>query len=152
MLQIAVVIGYVILFGLFIKSALHHHDSPEEPEPPEDFDAIELKPEVERLLREMNRLSELDGMLIDLRLCPEDYQRTFRMEWQGAAGNRHAIDILTDGADVSGEYLTELALAERDQVNADCIRMLRAIGFHADALDAESKAESKAIDEGEGRE
>ena len=146
MLQIAVILGYVALFALFIKSALRRPDT-DEPEEPEYFNAIELKPEVERLLREMNRLQELDGMLIDLRLCPEDYQRAFRMEWQGAAGNRHAIDILTDGADVSGEYLTELALAERDQVNADCIRMLRAIEFHAEMLHAESKAESKTGEE-----
>lgn len=147
MLQIAVIIGYAALFALFIKSAMQRRSGETDQEEPEDFDAIELKPEVERLLREMNRLQELDGMLIDLRLCPEDYQRAFRMEWQGAAGNRHAIDIMTDGTDVSGGYLTELARAERDQVNADCIRMLRAIGFHADTLDAESKAESRAAEE-----
>lgn len=147
MLSATVLICYLIAVMLIWKR--EHRPEPDEPEEPEAWDAMELKPEADRLINELRHLEELDRMLLDLRLCPENYQRVFRMEWQGAAGGNHAIDFLTDGQDLSAEYLTELAEAERDQVNESCIRLLRTIEFRMNLLDAESKAESQTTAEGE---
>lgn len=147
MLSATVLICYLIAMLLIWK--MEHRPDPDEPDEPETWDAMELKQAAERLNTELRHLEELDRMLLDLRLCPEDYQRVFRMEWQGAAGGNHAIDFMTDGQDLSAEYLIELAEAERSQVNETCIRMFRAIEFQMNTLDAESKTESKTTAKGE---
>lgn len=92
----------------------------EEPEEQNFFDSIELQNEVHTLNERMNRLSELDNMIIELRLCkPSEALRAFRMEWQGTAGVNHGIDFMADGESESSSYLLDLAIAERNELNTE---------------------------------
>ena len=84
------------------------------------FDSLRLQREVQELASRMNDLEALDNMIIDLRLCkPAEVLRAFRMEWQGAGGQEHKFDFLADGQNASGEYLMELAIQERDELNTE---------------------------------
>ena len=92
----------------------------EEPEQIDFFDSRDLQEEVHTLNEKMNRLAELDNMIIELNLCkPSEALRAFRMEWQSTAGSDHRIDIMADGESDSSEFLRELAIAERNQLNAE---------------------------------
>lgn len=84
------------------------------------FDSLRLQREVQELASRMNDLEALDNMIIDLRLCkPAEVLRAFRMEWQGAGGQEHKFDFLADGQNASSEYLMELAIQERDELNTE---------------------------------
>lgn len=94
---------------------------PEDPEEEIDFfDSLRLQREVQELAAKMSQLEALDNMIIDLRLCkPAEVLRAFRMEWQGAGGTSHAFDFMADGQNASSEYLMELAIEERSELNAE---------------------------------
>ena len=92
-------------------------------EPEEDeislYDSKQLQDEVHALNEKMNRLAELDNMIIDLRLCkPAEVMRNFRMEWEGS-GRNHALDFMADGQSASSEHLMQLAIEERAQINEE---------------------------------
>lgn len=84
------------------------------------FNSRKLEEEVHELNSKMNRLEQIDHMLIDLNLCsPAETLRAFRMEWQSVSGDNHAFDILADGKSDSSEQLRELMETEREQLNAE---------------------------------
>ena len=89
------------------------------------FDSAKLDREVQALHSDMMRLRQLDDMIIDLRLCkPAEAQKAFRMEWMSTAGQNHALEFMADGNNPSTAYLLELAVSEREEVNADVIRRI----------------------------
>lgn len=99
------------------------------------FDSLRLQREVQELASKMTELEALDNMIIDLRLCkPAEVMRNFRMEWQGAAGTEHRFDFLADGQSASSEHLMELALEEREQLNAEIAERIYDLYMRASRL------------------
>lgn len=111
-LAIDAAIAYFVYTRFFRKS--------DDPEEIDFFDSLRLQREVQELAAKMSQLEALDNMIIDLRLCkPAEVLRAFRMEWQGAGGTSHAFDFMADGQSASSEYLMELAIEERSELNAE---------------------------------
>lgn len=99
------------------------------------FDSKDLQDEIHALNEMMNRISELDNMIIDLRLCrPSEALRAFRMEWQGAAGINHGLDFMADGQSDSSTHLMELAISERNKLNTQIAQRIVDIYNKACAL------------------
>ena len=117
--------GGVILLIYVLSGLIWHYlrSQPEEEEEEEEIDLIDsirLEREVEMLHQQMQKLKQLDEMIIDIRLChPAAVQKAFRMEWVSTAGNNHQFDFMADGGNPSTEYLLSLAIAEREEVNAN---------------------------------
>lgn len=107
------------------------------------FDSALLAKEVEALSRKMQKLQQLDEMIIDLRLCkPAEVQRAFRMEWMGAAGKNHSFDFMADGSNLSTQHLLELAIAQREELNADIKARIFDLYAKACELDYQGSDES----------
>ena len=105
---------------IIIAVSMSRRKPHEEEEPPEMFDAAMLSKEVDALNRKMQKLEQLDEMMIDLRLCkPAEVQRAFRMEWMGTAGKNNSFDFMADGENVSTKCLLEMASQEREELNED---------------------------------
>lgn len=116
--EVICLIIYAVIFAAFM--AAKKKASVEEEEPETGFDSADLAKEVEGIAKKMRELEQLDEMIIDLRLCkPAEVQRAFRMEWMGAAGKNHSFDFMADGENASTEYLLELAITQREELNAD---------------------------------
>lgn len=110
---------YAVIFATFM-AAKRKASAEDEEEIETGFDSADLAKEVEGIAKKMRELEQLDEMIIDLRLCkPAEVQRAFRMEWMGAAGKNHSFDFMADGENASTEYLLELAIAQREELNAD---------------------------------
>jgi hypothetical protein len=109
-----------LIFAAWLEIRRRRQEGPEEEEAPEPINALRLEGEVEALHRKMQKLRQLDEMIIDLRLCrPAAVQKAFRMEWMSAAGQNHTFDFFADGENLSTAYLLELAIAERAEVNQE---------------------------------
>jgi hypothetical protein len=107
----------VLIAVIYWGYCITHKDEPEEID---FFDSRDLQEEVHVLNEKMNRLAELDNMLIELNLCkPSEALRAFRMEWQGVAGKSHGIDFMADGESDSSQHRVELAITERNELNAE---------------------------------
>lgn len=101
------------------------------------FNAKELCDEIHALNEMVNRIEELDDMVIDLGLCkPAEVLRSFRMEWQGTAGVNHRFDFLADGQSDSSAHLMELATTERAELNTQVALRIADIYAKACALSA----------------
>lgn len=128
----------LLLVAVWVIAAviLRRWQPEEEEEESAMFDSAMLSKEVEALSRKMSKLQQLDEMIIDLRLCkPAEAQRAFRMEWMSAAGKNNAFEFMADGSNLSTQYLLELAIAEREEVNADIQRRIYDLYQRACALD-----------------
>lgn len=132
---------YAVIFAAFM--AAKKKASVEEEEPETGFDSADLAKEVEAIAKKMRELEQLDEMIIDLRLCkPAEVQRAFRMEWMGAAGKNHSFDFMADGENASTEYLLELAIAQREELNADIKARIFDLYAKACELDYQGSDES----------
>ena len=109
--------GVCIAFWVVIIYAGYKLTHPDEDEDMDFFNSKELQDDIEVLHKRMQRLAELDNMMMDLQLCrPSEVLRAFRMEWQGIAKN-HAVDFMADGQSDTSEILMQLAQTEREQIN-----------------------------------
>ena len=109
------------------------------------FDSIKLHSEIHALNEMINRIEQLDSMIIDLNLCkPSEVLRNFRMEWQGAAGVNHGFDFLVDGQSDSSAHLMELAIAEREELNTQVALRIADIYNKACALSFYDEIEKSA--------
>lgn len=125
-----VCIGIWIIFG-YLGYRMIHRSEPDVP----IFDSTDLQREINSLNEMVNRVAELDNMIIDLGLCkPSEALRAFRMEWQGAAGINHSFDFLADGQSDSSAHILELAIAERAELNAQVAQRIADIYSKACAL------------------
>lgn len=139
----AVCIGIWFVIGYFGYKVTHR------PEPEVSiFDSTDLQREINSLNEMVNRVAELDNMIIDLGLCkPSEVLRAFRMEWQGSAGINHSFDFMADGQSDSSAHLLELAIAERAELNTQVAQRIADIYAKACALSFQEE-----IDRGSGRE
>ena len=109
------------------------------------FDSLKLQREIHALNEMVNRIEELDSMIIDLNLCkPSEVLRNFRMEWQGTAGINHGFDFLADGQSDSSAHLMELAIAEREELNTQVALRIADIYSKACALSFYDEIEKSA--------
>lgn len=133
---------YAVIFAAFMaakRKAIAEDEEEIEP----GFDSADLAKEVEAIAKKMRELEQLDEMIIDLRLCkPAEVQRAFRMEWMGAAGKSHSFDFMADGENASTEYLLELAIAQREELNADIKARIFDLYAKACELDYQGSDES----------
>ena len=133
-------IGVWILIA-YIGYKLTHRPEKEE----QFFDSMRLQREIHQLNEMVNRIEELDSMIIDLNLCkPSEVLRNFRMEWQGAAGVNHGFDFLADGQSDSSAHLMELAIAEREELNTQVALRIADIYSKACALSFYDEIEKSA--------
>ncbi len=133
-------IGVWILIA-YIGYKLTHRPEQEE----QFFDSMRLQREIHQLNEMVNRIEELDSMIIDLNLCkPSEVLRNFRMEWQGAAGVNHGFDFLADGQSDSSAHLMELAIAEREELNTQVALRIADIYSKACALSFYDEIEKSA--------
>lgn len=133
---------YAVIFCIVLALKRKNQDSEEEPEEC-GFDSADIAKEVECIAKKMRELEQLDEMIIDLRLCkPAEVQRAFRMEWMGAAGKNHSFDFMADGENASTEYLLELAIAQREELNADIKARIFDLYAKACELDYQGSDES----------
>lgn len=124
-LQAVLLIAGIIAVVLFARKLNEWQAEQEQEQELSLFDSVKLEREVQALHSDMTRLKQLDDMIIDLRLCkPATAQKAFRMEWMSTAGQNHALDFFADGDNPSTEYLLELAISEREEVNADVLRRI----------------------------
>lgn len=148
MLAALIVIVVYAAFGVYLYQRHQQRESDDEPH---GYDASQFQLEVKQLNDDMERLHELDELMIDLRLCsPEDMQRSFRMEWQSLSGKNHKFDFWADGENLSTDYLMGLAQSERDELNAMIARRINALYYRANAFDAVGKTLAKRREEGSG--
>lgn len=139
--EVICLIIYAVIFAAFM--AAKKKASVEEEEPETGFDSADLAKEVEGIAKKMRELEQLDEMIIDLRLCkPAEVQRAFRMEWMGTAGKNHSFDFLADGENASTEYLLELAITQREELNADIKARIFDLYAKACELDYQGSDES----------
>lgn len=111
----------------------------------EFFNSIKLEREIHDLNEMINRIEQLDSMIIDLGLCkPAEALRSFRMEWQGAAGVQHGLDFMADGRSDSSTHLMELAQAERAELNTQVALRIADIYAKACALSAYDEMDKAA--------
>lgn len=133
---------YAVIIFIVIALKRKNQDAGEEQEE-YGFDSADLSKEVEAIAKKMRELEQLDEMIIDLRLCkPAEVQRAFRMEWMGAAGKNHSFDFMADGENASTEYLLELAIAQREELNADIKARIFDLYAKACELDYQGSDES----------
>lgn len=133
---------YAVIIFIVIALKRKNQDADEEQEE-YGFDSANLAKEVEAIAKKMRELEQLDEMIIDLRLCkPAEVQRAFRMEWMGAAGKNHSFDFMADGENASTEYLLELAIAQREELNADIKARIFDLYAKACELDYQGSDES----------
>lgn len=140
---IFVICVYAVAIAYSIHRRLHRE---EYTDGSSDYDTAQVEKDVEALSADMRRLKELDDMMLDLRVCsPAELQRSFSVSWLSTAGQNHKLDILADGENASTERLLMLAAAERDELNTKITRRINSLYFRAAVLDAERKAERKAM-------
>lgn len=88
-------------------------------------DTSVLADQVKLLNEKMLELEAVDNMIIDIRLCvPGEYARSFRVEWLSDSGNNKSVDFLTDGSNVSSDYLLEMALSKRNELNQEIQKLI----------------------------
>ena len=111
---------FVLAIAAIFMFGIKQSDNNEDCEVESGVDSAMLEKEISDLYSAMSRLKQLDDMIIDIRLCkPAESQRAFKMEWMSTAGQSHALEFMADGDNISTECLLELAVAEREEVNAD---------------------------------
>lgn len=131
----------VWIFVAYIGYKILHRPKKEE----QFFDSMRLQNEIHHLNEMVNRIAELDSMIIDLNLCkPSEVLRNFRMEWQGTAGVNHGFDFLADGQSDSSAHLMELAIAEREELNTQVALRIADIYSKACALSFYDEIEKSA--------
>lgn len=131
----------VWLFVAYIGYKICHRPKKEE----QLFDSLKLQSEIHALNEMVNRIEQLDSMIIDLNLCrPSEVLRNFRMEWQGTAGVNHGFDFLADGQSDSSAHLMELAIAERHELNTQVALRIADIYNKACALSFYDEVEKSA--------
>lgn len=127
----------VIAWALYAAS---RNDAPQDEPEDELIDTARLIREIDALHSMAHQLADLDDMLIDLRLCrPGEVHRAFKMEWLGAAGKSHSVDFMSDGENAADEYLTELAYARRDELNAEICERIYDLYLRACAMAREDE-------------
>lgn len=133
---------YAVIFAAFM-AAKKKASAEDEEEIEPGFDSADLAKEVEGIAKKMRELEQLDEMIIDLRLCkPAEVQRAFRMEWMGTAGKNHSFDFMADGSNLSTQHLLELAIAQREELNADIKARIFDLYAKACELDYQGSDES----------
>lgn len=118
--QTVIAVLCIICFYLWKKSQkpTEEEEEPEELEP--FFDSARLQNEVKALYSAMKEITELDEMIVDLRLCkPEELHKAFRVQWNGITGKQHALDFMSTGTNAATENFMELAANRREELNAD---------------------------------
>lgn len=123
--------GLCIAFWVIIIYAGYKMTHPEEDEDLNFFNSKELQDDIEVLHQRIQRLAELDNMMMDLQLCrPSEALRAFRMEWQGVAKN-HSVEFMADGQSDTSALMMELAEAEREQLNDEIGQRIASLYFKA---------------------
>ena len=129
---------------IIIAVSMSRRKQQDDEEPPERFDAAMLAKEVDALNRKMQKLEQLDDMIIDLRMCkPSEYQRAFRMEWMSAAGKNNSFEFMADGSNMSTQCLLEMAYQEREELNEDIRRRIYDLYARAQAIEKYDTVQEK---------
>ena len=141
---IALILIVLILF-LIYRLYLKFGKIEEEPEQHDLIDCRDLQPNVEELHKMMQRLAELDDIIIELRLCkPAENMRSFRVEWQSISGTSHAVDFMADGESESHESFRMWAVNERIKLNQTIAQRIHDLYAKAAYIDLSPTSESDA--------
>ena len=142
---IEMIIPAILVSGYILLAVSMSRRKPqEEEEPPERFDAAMLAKEVEALNRKMQKLQQLDEMIIDLRLCkPAEMQKAFRMEWMSTGGKNNSFEFMADGSNMSTHCLLEMAYQEREELNADIQRRIHDLCARAQVIEKYDTVQEK---------
>lgn len=103
----------------------------------DQYDTAQLADAISRLCELSDQLTAADRMLADLAACsPRSLLRGFRVNWCGIDGRSRNLDFLATGKNRATAGLRTAAQESRDQINAEIIELVRAMGAALDSGEA----------------